>query len=390
MTILKMTDVDLNNKRVLIREDFNVPMENGKITSEARIQAALPTIQFALDKNAAIILISHLGRPAEGEFNSEFSLQSVAERLSQLLNKPVKFLRDWINGFSIKPGEIVLCENVRLQSGEKKNDAALAQKMAALCDVFVMDAFATAHRAEASTVGVAAYAPIACAGLLLSAELEALDKVLKNPKRPLVAVIGGSKVSTKLTVLENLLTKVDKLIVGGGMANTFLAARNLPIGKSLYEKDLIETTQQLWNSAKQRHVEIIMPIDVIVATEISATANSEVRDVLHVKAEEIILDVGPKTAQHYAGILMSAGTILWNGPVGVFELAPFEQGTRSLSLAIAESPAFSIAGGGDTLAAIEKYHIADRVSYISTGGGAFLEFVEGKELPAVTVLQQKN
>ena len=390
MTILEMKKIDLNNKSVLIREDFNVPMENGKITSDARIKAALPTIQFALDKNAAVILMSHLGRPTEGEFKSEFSLKPVAERLSQLLDKPVKFLTHWIDGIEIKPGEIVLCENVRLQVGEKKNDDALAKKMAALCDVFVMDAFATAHRAEASTVGVAAYAPTVCAGLLLSAELKALDKALQNPKRPLVAIIGGSKVSTKLTVLENLLTKVDKLIVGGGIANTFLAAQGLPIGKSLYEKDLIETTQHLWNSAKQQHVEIIVPSDVIVATEFSASANPIVRNVLDVKDDEMILDVGPKTTQHYANILMSAGTVLWNGPVGVFELTPFEQGTKALSLAIAESPAFSIAGGGDTLAAIEKYHIADKVSYISTGGGAFLEFVEGKELPAVKVLQLKN
>lgn len=389
MTILEMKNIDLTNKRVLIREDFNVPMENGKITSDARIQAALSTIQFALNKNAAVILMSHLGRPTEGEFNSEFSLQPVAARLSQLLDKPVKFLSDWIDRIEIKPGEIVLCENVRLQIGEKKNDVALAQKIAALCDVFVMDAFATAHRAEASTVGVAAYAPIACAGLLLSAELKALNKALENPKQPLVAIIGGSKVSTKLTVLENLLTKVNKLIVGGGIANTFLAARNLPIGQSLYEKDLIEITQQLWETAKQQHVEIIMPTDVVVATEFSASANPVVRHVMDVKESEMILDVGPQTRLHYADILMSAGTILWNGPVGVFELTPFEQGTKALSLAIAESPAFSIAGGGDTLAAIEKYCIADKISYISTGGGAFLEFVEGKELPAVKILRQE-
>lgn len=389
MLIKKISDIDLKNKRVLIREDFNVPMQQGNITSDARIKAAIPTIKYALQAGAAVILLSHLGRPTEGEIATpETSLAPVAERLSQLLNHSVKFLNTWIDGIAIQPGEIVLCENVRLLKGEKKNDAELAKKMAALCDIFVMDAFATAHRAECSTVGVAQFAKQACAGLLLAAEIEALTKALEKPTRPLVAIIGGSKVSTKLTVLENLLTKVDKLIVGGGIANTFLAAREIPIGVSLYEKDLIDTTQHLWHIAKERHVEIILPSDVTVATEFSANTKAQIRNVLAVQADEMILDVGPNTAAHYADILKTAGTILWNGPVGVFELGPFEHGTKALSLAIAESEAFSIAGGGDTLAAIEKYQILDKISYISTGGGAFLEFVEGKELPAVKILQQ--
>ena len=389
MLMKKISDIDLNNKRVLIREDFNVPMEQGNITSDARIRAAIPTIKYALEAGAAVILLSHLGRPTEGETATpETSLAPIAERLTQLLNHPVKFLDTWIDGITIQPGEVVLCENVRLLNGEKKNDSQLAKKMAALCDVFVMDAFAAAHRAECSTVGVAQFAKQACAGLLLAAEIDALTKALKKPIRPLVAVVGGSKVSTKLTVLENLLTKVDTLIVGGGIANTFLAAREISVGVSLYEKDMINMTQHLWQLAKERHVEIILPSDVIVAIEFSANATAQIRDVLAVQANEMILDVGPNTAAHYADILKTAGTILWNGPVGVFELSSFEQGTKALSLAIAESEAFSIAGGGDTLAAIEKYHIMDKISYISTGGGAFLEFVEGKELPAIKILQQ--
>jgi len=389
MSIIKMTDIALKNKRVLIREDFNVPMSNNQITSDARIHAALPTIKLALQDNAKVILLSHLGRPTEGEFNPEFSLKPVADRLSQLLNKPVKFVSNWLAGVELNPGEIALCENVRMQPGEKKNDPTLAKKMAALCDVFVMDAFATAHRAEASTVGVAQFTPVACAGLLLAAELAALEKALAKPARPLVAIIGGSKVSTKLTVLDSLINKVDKLIVGGGIANTFLAAVGLSIGKSLYEADLISAAKSLLELAKKCHVEILLPTDVVVAKEFSASAKPILKTVNAVAADEMILDIGPATQQLYTGVLKNAGTILWNGPVGVFEFDAFADGTKALAHAIADSKAFSIAGGGDTLAAIEKYNIEDRISYISTGGGAFLEFVEGKELPAVKILQER-
>lgn len=391
MKILQLKDVDLKNKRVLIREDFNVPMEAGKITSDARIRAALPTIQYVLEQQpVAVILMSHLGRPNEGEFQNEFALAPVAEALAKLLSKPVRFVSDWINGIDTTPGEILLCENVRMQKGEKKNDLELAKKMAALCDVFVMDAFATAHRAEASTVGVAQYAPVACAGLLLSTELDALTKALNKPEQPLVAVIGGSKVSTKLSVLEALIQKVDQLIVGGGIANTFLAAAGYSVGKSLYEPDLVATAKKLHEIAKQRGSEIPLPIDVVVSKEFSATAQASIKNIAEVNADEMILDIGPQTAKQYAQILKSAKTILWNGPVGVFELAPFEKGTKVLADAVANSSAFSIAGGGDTIAAIEKYKIADKISYISTAGGAFLEFVEGKELPAVRILQERS
>lgn len=389
MSILKMTDVDLHNKRVLIREDFNVPLQNGKITSNTRIRAALPTIEAILKQNAKVILISHLGRPTEGEFQTEFSLQPVAAELTKLLKKPVKFVADWIDGVELNNGEVVLCENVRFLKGEKKNDPALAKKMAALCDVFVMDAFATAHRAEASTTGVAEFAPIACAGLLLAEELDALHKAFLNPKRPLVAIIGGSKVSTKLTVLESLLKKTNQLIVGGGIANTFLAAAGFPVGKSLYEPDLVAVAKNMLTSARQHHVEIPLPVDVMVAKTFSADAKAVMKDVNEVADDDMILDIGPKTTLAYAAILESAKTILWNGPVGVFEFEAFAAGTKGIALAIARSDAFSIAGGGDTLAAIEKFNIADQLSYISTGGGAFLEFVEGKELPAVKVLQEK-
>ncbi len=390
MSILKMTDINLTNKRVLIREDFNVPMIDGKISSDARIQAALPTIKLALEANAKVILLSHLGRPTEGEFKAEFSLAPVAERLSQLLNKPVKFISQWLDGVELNVGEIALCENVRMQIGEKKNDPTLAKKIAALADVFVMDAFATAHRAEASTMGVAQFAPFACAGLLLAAELVALEKALANPARPLVAIIGGSKVSTKLTVLDALINKVDKLIVGGGIANTFLAAQGFPIGKSLYEADLIPAAQSLWHLAKEKKVTILLPSDVVVAQEFSASAKPLLKQAMDVAANEMILDVGPATQAEYAVALKEAGTILWNGPVGVFEFDAFAKGTESLAHTIAQSSAFSIAGGGDTLAAIEKYAIAKQISYISTGGGAFLEFVEGKELPAVKILQERG
>ncbi len=390
MTIKKITELDLKNKRVLIREDFNVPIQAGKITSDARIRAALPTIQYALQAGAKVILISHLGRPNEGEFQAELSLAPIAETLSKLLKKPVKFISTWIDGFDSGNDEIILCENVRFQKGEKSNDAVLANKIAKLCDVFVMDAFATAHRAEASTVGVAQFAPEVCAGLLLNAELEALQKALKNPAHPLVAIIGGSKVSTKLTLLATLLNKVDQLIVGGGIANTFLAAKGLPIGKSLYEPDLISEAKNLLERSQELGVEILLPKDVVVAKEFAINASATIKNISDVSSDEMILDIGPQTANYYATILQSAGTILWNGPVGVFEFPAFAEGTKALALAIAASPAYSIAGGGDTLAAIEKFAIADKLSYISTGGGAFLEFVEGRELPAVKILEERS
>lgn len=387
MTIKKITEFDLHNKRVLIREDFNVPLQEGKITSDARIRAALPTIQYALQNGARVILMSHLGRPNEGEFDSSLSLAPIAECLSQLLNKPVKFITHWLEGINLAAGEIALCENVRFQKGEKKNDPALAKKIAALCDIFVMDAFATAHRAEASTTGVAQFAPQTCAGLLLTAELTALQKVLDKPALPLVAIIGGSKVSTKLTLLSNLLTKVNQLIVGGGIANTFLAAQGFPIGKSLHEPDLIPEAKKLLLQSQQLGVDILLPRDVIVAKEFAADAKAMIRPIAETNTDEMILDIGPQTANSYSRVLQTAGTILWNGPVGVFEFPAFSAGTKALALAIAESSAFSIAGGGDTLAAIEKFTIADKLSYISTGGGAFLEFVEGKELPGVKILE---
>lgn len=390
MPIIKITDLDLKNKRVLIREDFNVPITNGTITSDARIRAALPTIEYALQQEASVILMSHLGRPAEGEFASEFSLEPVAVALGELLKRPVQFIRDWSNGIDLAPDELALCENVRFQVGEKKNDPALAQKMAALCDVFVMDAFASAHRAEASTCGVAQFAPIACAGLLLSAELDALSKALKDPAHPVTAIIGGSKVSTKLTVLENLLNVVDQLIVGGGIANTFLAAHDLAIGKSLHEAELIPMAKKLLKQAQKRNVQILLPDDVVVAKEFNADAISHTKNISEVKPDEMILDIGPNTANQYAQILKYAKTILWNGPVGVFEFPAFAQGTQKIAQAIATSHAFSIAGGGDTLAAIEKFHIANKISYISTGGGAFLEYVEGKQLPAITILEERS
>lgn len=389
MKILQLTDVNLHNQRVLIREDFNVPIQNGIISNDARLRAALPTIQYALKAGAGIVLMSHLGRPTEGETQAEFSLAPVADCLTQLLHQPVRFVTHWLDGIDVTPGEIVLCENVRFQNGEKKNDPTLAKKMAALCDVFVMDAFATAHRAEASTVGVAQFAKVACAGFLLMAELNALQRALQDPAHPVIAIIGGSKVSTKLTVLSTLLTKVDQIIVGGGIANTFLLARGFPIGKSLYEADLVAEAQRLLERAEQLGKEILLPLDVVVANEFSAQATTNIRSTSAVSADEMILDIGPQTCQYYDNYLQKAKTILWNGPVGVFELAAFEAGTKNIATAIATSKAFSIAGGGDTLAAIEKFGIADQISYISTGGGAFLEFVEGKELPAVKVLQDR-
>ena len=390
MSIKRMVDLELADKRVLIRQDLNVPVKNGKVTSDIRIQASVPTIEKALAAGAAVMVMSHLGRPVEGQFDEESSMKPVAERLSSLLNKPVRLERDWLEGIKVSPGEVVLCENVRFNVGEEKNSDELGKKMAALCDVFVMDAFGTAHRAQASTHSVAKFAPIACAGPLLGNELDALGKALETPTKPLVAIVGGSKVSTKLTVLKSLSEKVDQLIVGGGIANTFIAAMGFPVGKSLYEPDLIEEAKRLIAAAKSAGSDIPIPTDVVCAKEFSDSAVATVKQVADVEADDLILDIGPDTAKHYAEILKSAGTIVWNGPVGVFEIDQFGNGTKTLSMAIAESPAFSIAGGGDTLAAIDKYGIEDKVSYTSTGGGAFLEFLEGKELPAVAILKSRS
>lgn len=389
MAVINMTDVELRGKRVLIREDLNVPVLNGVVTSDARIRAALPTINAALDAGAAVMLMSHLGRPTEGEFDSEYSLRPVADSLQELLGRDVPLCRDWIDGVDVAPGSIVLLENVRFLKGEKACDDDLAKRMSALCDVFVMDAFGTAHRAQASTYGVAQHAPVSCAGPLLSAELKALTKALQNPARPFVAIVGGSKVSTKLTVLDALASVVDCLIVGGGIANTFIAAAGHGVGNSLYEPDMLDTARQLANNDDDRAV-IPVPGDVVVADEFSADATATCKAVESVAADELILDIGPETTKRFAEILASAGTIIWNGPVGVFEFDQFGRGTEVLARAIAASDAFSIAGGGDTLAAIDKYDVADQISYISTGGGAFLEFVEGKKLPAVEMLEQRG
>ena len=390
MSIKRMVDLDLSGKRVLIRQDLNVPVKNGKVTSDIRIQASVPTVEKALAAGAAVMLLSHLGRPVEGQYDEESSLKPVAERLSSLLGKPVRLEKDWLDGITIKPGEVVLCENVRFNLGEEKNNDALGQKMAALCDIFVMDAFGTAHRAQASTHSVAKFAPVVCAGPLLSSELDALGKALETPTKPLVAIVGGSKVSTKLTVLKSLSEKVDQLIVGGGIANTFIAACGFPVGKSLYEPDLIDEAKRLIADAKKAGSDIPIPVDVVCAKEFSESAVATVKKVADVEADDLILDIGPDTAKLYAEIVKSAGTIVWNGPVGVFEIEQLGNGTKSLATAIAESSAFSIAGGGDTLAAIDKYGIEDKISYTSTGGGAFLEFLEGKELPAVAILKSRS
>nr|WP_067286392.1 phosphoglycerate kinase [Marinobacterium profundum] len=386
MSVLKMTELDLAGKRVLIREDLNVPVKDGQVTSDARIRAALPSLELALKAGAKVMVMSHLGRPTEGEYDEQYSLAPVAAHLGKLLGREVPLIRDWTEGgFSVGEGELVLLENVRFNVGEKKDDEALSRKMAALCDVYVMDAFGTAHRAQASTHGVARFATQACAGPLLAGELDALGKALLNPARPLVAIVGGSKVSTKLEVLNSLSDKVDQLIVGGGIANTFLAAAGKPVGKSLCEHDLLPIAKAL-----MERVSIPLPVDVVVATEFAETATATVKLVDDVAADDMILDIGPQSAAALAELLKSAGTIIWNGPVGVFEFDQFGEGTKTLSLAIAQSPAFSIAGGGDTLAAVDKYGIADQVSYISTGGGAFLEFVEGKVLPAVAMLESRS
>ena len=380
MNFKRMTDLDLKGKRVLIREDLNVPVKDGKVTSDARIRASLPTIRHAVEAGARVMLLSHLGRPTEGEYEEQYSLKPVAEHLGQLLGQEVPLAKDWLDGVDLEDGQVVLCENVRFNKGEKKDDEALSKRMAALCDVYVMDAFGTAHRAH----GVARFAPVACAGPLLANELDALGKALLEPAKPLVAIVGGSKVSTKLEVLDALADKVDQLIVGGGIANTFLAAAGHPVGKSLCEKDLIPAAKKL-----AEKVHIPLPVDVVVAKAFAEDAEATTKKVDEVAEDDLILDVGPQTAHVFAALMKEARTIIWNGPVGVFEFDQFGEGTRELAEAIADSEAFSIAGGGDTLAAVDKYGIADDISYISTGGGAFLEFVEGKTLPAVAVLEQR-
>ena len=389
MVVLKMTDQDLAGKRVLVRQDLNVPLKDGAVSDDTRIRAGLPTIRSALDAGAAVMLMARLGRPREGVFDEAFSLRPVADHLAGLLGQPVPLRRDWLEGVDVARGEVVLCENVRFNAGENENATHLAQRMAALCNVYVMDAFGTAHRAQASTHGVAQYAPVACAGPLLVAELEALGKALDQPARPMIAIVGGSKVSSKLTVLESLSNKVDRLIVGGGIANTFIAAAGHPVGKSLYEADLVDEARRLGEQAQARGAGIPVPTDVVCGKEFSAQAAAQLKSVDEVGQDDMIFDVGPQTSQAFNEILAGAGTIVWNGPVGVFEFDQFAGGTRRLSRAIADSAAFSIAGGGDTLAAIAKYGIADQVSYISTGGGAFLEFLEGKKLPAVAVLEDR-
>ncbi|WP_444902498.1 phosphoglycerate kinase [Microbulbifer sp. SSSA007] len=384
MAVKLMTDLDLAGKRLLIREDLNVPVKDGQVTSDARIRAALPTIQAAIDAGAKVLLMSHLGRPTEGEYAEEFSLAPVAAHLGQLLDRKVALIKEWREGVELADGEVALLENVRFNEGEKKDSEELAKAYAALCDVFVMDAFGTAHRAQASTHGVAKFAPIACAGPLLAAELDALEKTLAEPARPLVAIVGGSKVSTKLTVLESLADKVDQLIVGGGIANTFLAASGKPVGKSLCEHDLVGTAKSLMQKC-----DIPVPVDVVTGKEFSEAAAAETKSADAVAEDDMIFDIGPQSSGKLAEILKDAKTIIWNGPVGVFEFDQFGAGTEHLSMAIADSSAFSIAGGGDTLAAVDKYGIADKVSYISTGGGAFLEYVEGKKLPAVAILESR-
>ncbi len=388
MSVIKMTDLDLAGKRVLIREDLNVPIKDGKVTSDARIRASMPTIKHAADAGAKVMLMSHVGRPTEGEFSAENSLQPVADHIAGLLGKPVRLISDYLDGgFDVADGEVVLLENVRFNAGEKKNEEALSKKYAALCDIYVMDAFGTAHRAQASTHGAGTYAPVACAGPLLAGELEALGKALDNPARPMVAIVGGSKVSTKLTVLESLATKVDQLVVGGGIANTFIAAAGLPVGKSLYEADLIDTCKKLTADAIANGGSIPVPTDIVCAKKFAPDAEATLKSADECLDDDMIFDIGPDSCAELAEIIKNAGTIVWNGPVGVFEFDQFGEGTKAISLAIAESNAFSIAGGGDTLAAVDKYGIANKVSYISTGGGAFLEFLEGKELPAVTMLE---
>jgi phosphoglycerate kinase len=391
MSFLRLSEVDLRGKRVFIRADLNVPLnERGEISDDTRIRASLPSIELALSAGAAVMVTSHLGRPTEGQLRPEDSLAPVAQRLSQLLRRPVPLERDWLDGVEIASGEVVMLENCRANMGEKADDEALAQKMARLCEVYVNDAFGTAHRAEATTHGMARFAPLACAGLLLAAELDALSKALEQPRRPLLAIVAGSKVSTKLTILAALAAKVDRLIVGGGIANTFMLARGLPIGKSLCEPELVHEARRVMDLLSAKGGEVPLPQDVVCAKEFSAEAQATVKQVHEVTGDDLILDIGPVTSARLAALIARAGTVVWNGPVGVFEIAQFSQGTRQIAEAIAQSEAFSIAGGGDTLAAIAKYGVADRISYISTGGGAFLEFLEGKTLPAVEALQARR
>ncbi|HGM7310953.1 TPA: phosphoglycerate kinase [Stenotrophomonas maltophilia] len=390
MSIVRMTDLDLSGKRVLIRQDLNVPIENGRITSEQRITASLPTLKRALEQGAAVMVTSHLGRPKEGVWSEAESLAPVAQRLSELLGREVPLVRDWVDGVDVQPGQLVLLENCRMNVGEGKDDEALSKKYAALCDVFVMDAFGTAHRAQASTHGVIRFAPVAAGGPLLMAELDALAQALDAPAKPLLAIVAGSKVSTKLELLANLVGKVDQLIVGGGIANTFIAAAGHNVGKSLYEPDLLDTAKKIVADAKARGADIPLPVDVVTAKQFMPDAVAEVKAVDAVAEDDLILDIGPQTAAQYAQLIGKAGTVVWNGPVGVFEFEAFSKGTEALARAIASSPAFSIAGGGDTLAAVDKFDIAQQVSYISTGGGAFLEFLEGKTLPAVAALDARG
>ncbi|MBN5023054.1 phosphoglycerate kinase [Stenotrophomonas maltophilia] len=390
MSIVRMTDLDLSGKRVLIRQDLNVPIENGRITSEQRITASLPTLKRALEQGAAVMVTSHLGRPKEGVWSEADSLAPVAQRLSELLGREVPLVRDWVDGVDVQPGQLVLLENCRMNVGEGKDDEALSKKYAALCDVFVMDAFGTAHRAQASTHGVIRFAPVAAGGPLLMAELDALAQALDAPAKPLLAIVAGSKVSTKLELLANLVGKVDQLIVGGGIANTFIAAAGYNVGKSLYEPDLLDTAKRIVADAKARGADIPLPVDVVTAKQFMPDAVAEVKAVDAVAEDDLILDIGPQTAAQYAQLIGKAGTVVWNGPVGVFEFEAFSKGTEALARAIASSPAFSIAGGGDTLAAVDKFDIAKDVSYISTGGGAFLEFLEGKTLPAVAALDARG
>ncbi len=390
MSVIKMTDLDLSGKRVLIREDLNVPVKDGKVTSDKRIRASMPTIKHCIDAGAKVMLMSHLGRPTEGEPAEEFSLKPVADYLTEALGQEVTLVKDYLEKApELENGQVVLLENVRFNKGEKANDEELSKKYASLCDIYVMDAFGTAHRAQASTHGAGKFAPVACAGPLLAGELEALGKALDNPERPMAAIVGGSKVSTKLTVLESLSKVVDQLIPGGGIANTFIAAAGYNVGKSLYEEDLVDEAKRLMEAAKAKGGEIPVPTDVVVGKEFSETAEATVKKVEDVADDDMIFDIGPETAARFGEMMKAAGTIVWNGPVGVFEFDQFGEGTKALGLAIAESSAFSIAGGGDTLAAVDKYGIADKISYISTGGGAFLEFLEGKKLPAVAMLEER-
>jgi len=385
-----MTDLDLAGRRVLIREDLNVPLQDGAISDDTRIRASLPGIRHALSKGARLMLVSHLGRPTEGQFDQKESLAPVARRLSELLGQPVPLKRDWLDGVSVDPGAVVLLENCRFNKGEKKNDDALAKKMAALCDIYVNDAFATAHRAEATTHGIAKYAPVACAGPLLAQELEALGKALRSPKRPMVAIVGGAKVSTKLTVLSQLATKVDQLIVGGGIANTFMLAAGMKIGRSLCEPDLVPEARRVIEQLAAKGGSVPLPVDVVCAKELSATAVAVTKAATDIADDDLILDVGPRTAAQLTDLLRNAATIVWNGPLGVFEHEQFAAGTRALALAIAASPAFSLAGGGETVAALAKFGVTEKIGYVSTAGGAFLEFLEGKTLPAVEILEQRG